>query len=424
MVNRSATDTINGFYYQFLHTINLCLDSFFDRTNTTILCEGKEDIDCIRENNEVLIQVKTSKNKVNIAKPSFKSSMINFYKEYLKNKDTLFVLHTNATPCSEIINGEKTNTLDIWSRCSKKNWSDTDLSSLLLGNLKIILEDYIKDSKIQNLDLSNFDTEFLKRVFIEFDMPDSSLYEPIIKESIQKRYPHSNGNYRNLLFLNLLNLVIKKSIEHDIENRRITYDIFTDTISEAENILENSYKDIVICNEDRSQKLSLNDITIKIDKIINDSSEIRCATDNLTNNHLIEKVEVPEQELKVYSEYPFVIKLNEASIPGELIFDAKNNFYQAEYAMRKADVFSSSQKTSTIDRLKKTIKTLYTYEYVNAKTENLNSIKLLLNMNNKIISEHNNVLACNLGFDFFHKIGLMQHVSNEDGEVTWKLENE
>lgn len=424
MVNRAANYTIYGFYYQFLHTIKICLDTFSERNDNIIICEGKEDIDVVTEGSEILIQVKSSKNKINISKESFKESIINFYIHYLSNNQGAYVFYSNASPCGEVINGTKTNTFDIWERCIKKNWDDPELVSSLISNLKTILTDYLNEKK-SSIDLNNLNDSFLKKINIEFNSPDSSVYEPIIKEVLSKRYPNSSEEYKTLLFLNLLNFIIKKSISPDIADRKINYDSFMNIFSKSEEMLATAYKDVVICNEDKTEKLYLNQLSQEVIKIQETVSGIQEQTSCLTNNHLIPEMDMPEEKEQEYAEYPFVAKLVDASIPPETIFDAKNKFYQTEYALQLSKVFSSEQKIGDINRLKKVVKMLYGYEYANAEEDKLSSRKLLLNVYDKIIREHNNSLSCSsLRFDIFHKLGLMHHVSNEDEKVIWVVNNE
>lgn len=422
MAKRQACDAINGFYYQFLHTIKICLDTFLDKSNAIIFCEGKEDIDCIKENSQILIQVKASKNKINISTESFKKSMLNFYVDYLINKEALYVLHTNAIPCGEVVNNRRVNTFEIWDRCLNKNWEDEELNTNLINNLRIILKDY-SDNLKKEIDWSNLDIDFLKKVFIEFNSTDSSSYESIIKEEISKRYPKSNENYRTLLFLNLLNFIIKKSTMPYLEERKISYESFTELLNKTEDILENAYKDIILCNEDKTQRVYLNEIIATINKTSEIVEEIGRQTSNLTNNNLIAETVVPQEKIEEYSEYPFVIKLQESlSIPPQIISDAKDKFYQTEYAFKVSEVFSSEQKIGELERIKKAIKNLYILEYWDAQEEKKSSSKLLRSVYDKIIREHNNTLSCSkLRFDYFHKIGLMHHISNEDKEVVWKI---
>ncbi len=423
-ISRAATTAINGFYYQFLHAVNLCLELLSDGDATKILCEGIEDIDQIDKDGKTCIQVKTSISKISANSKSFKKSILNFYKEYLQDNKIIFVFHTNAKPSTTVLNGERKDILELWLSQQKKGWEDEEKNEELSVSVKEIIAGYLTQiSSNQNLD--SFNKEFLKHVILEFNCPeDSSVYESVVKERLREKYPKADPSYRDFLFVNLVHLVIKKSIAKDIRDRYIDIQTVNEVVSRTNNSLKSAYPDLAFIDEESQKVFNLEEVILKLNTIQDNTEKILDNTCHLNGDSLMEEVVMPENKKAEYNEYSFVKKLTEAEIPPILIFNAKNYFYQTEYAIQKADIFESDNKAKQLTRLKTAVKRIYTDEYESAKIENIKSAKLLLNVNKQINQSQNNMLASTLGFAYLHNLGLMHHVANEDSEVIWVIKDE
>lgn len=420
MSRRQANSTITGFYYQFLHTVHFCI-SMLEGQDLNLLCEGIDDIDIIERENKTVIQVKTSSAPISIADERFKKTILNFYKEYIKNQRLLFIFHASASPGKDRIGGEQFDTIKDWMTLQENNWEDLDRSNKVLERIKSILEIYLKDRPEEKIDLSKFTIDFAKKVNLEFRKRLTEDYKTQIMTRLKKVYPRASDAYHRCVFQNILLFVITKSTGKEINDRYIDRDSLDGVLQDAQTQFESAIKQVLVENEDSSFKRELLEILFPLEYLTDLTKQSCNNTDALLNKNIIEWINPPQEKILDYDEFIFVKKLLTAKIPEELIRYAKECFYESEYAIEKIGIPHSEEKLQTLKSLSGRIKQIYRLQYTNGKAHSCDSVKLLTSTHDKITDLSNTTLSCGLGFDFFHKIGLLHQLSDEDEEIIWTI---
>ncbi len=420
-MTREASDTIRGFYYQFLYATKLLADMLVNGKPETIICEATEDIDVLEEGGRTCIQVKTASRPMSISSESFKKSILNFYMEYCKNQNLLFVLHTNATPGANILNGVKQNTLSLWLTQQKSGWPDNVKALAIVEITKEVVREYALSKRI-DLDLSRFDLNFVRKVLLEFNTPESAVYESLIKDTLKKNYSSATLEFIEYVFVNLLYLVIKKSIAPTIEQRYITHHNVSVAVTRPLKELKAACSDLIFKDEFNRVNERIDVLVLKLDDLAATLEPVTLMADIVTNHNLLRPQQMPAAVAHSYEEFTFVKKLAEAAIPPSLILTSKEYFYQAEYALRQIATINPQKRKNDLERLDYGILDIFKQEYESALQSRLNSVQLLLNTHKEIKNNHLNMLASQLPFDFFHKTGLLHHLANTKAEIKWVID--
>jgi hypothetical protein len=206
MSNRSATDTITGYFYQFDYSISKLLE--LPNNNDTITIEGIEDIDIKTLNEETAIQCKYyAKSEYNhsvIAKPI--RLMLNHYKEV---KDGL------------------KSSINYYLYGHYKSGHEKLTLPLSVNFLKTHFLTYKKDSVeyLHHEDLGLDDTdlnEFISRLSIDIMAKNYDIQFTDILENLRGIFNCSLFEAENYYYNNSLKVIKELAIQGNVGNRTIS----------------------------------------------------------------------------------------------------------------------------------------------------------------------------------------------------------
>lgn len=423
-MDRTAIAPIQGFYYQFLTTVKYCLDLFeTENKDKKILCEGAEDLDIYDEGGKTYIQVKKIESKLSLNSKEVRKTLLGFFREFMKDKSVSFVFHTNSQIGRETgYDEKKTKLLELWQDQRSLNWKNEEKLLLIVNSVRSSLNKYMKIEGIDDLDLSQLNENFIKRVTLSFNQDSLSSYEPIIKDRLSHLFKGATKTFIDLIFLNLVHLVITKSISKNREERFIDASTIISLHSRIESELSLVAQQLVFVSGDKSVSINLFELDKKIDELSKNSREALDILKKVIGQETISHSKILDSKSREYEEYPFVTKLNDAKMPIKVVLESKDHFYQTEYALTKAEVISSPQKKSELVRLRKSIIDMYNEQYnLAVDDQNTSSVRLLMNIYGEIRRNNNGSLVTIIPFADFHKIGLLHHIANEEIELIWRI---
>lgn len=224
MSNRSATDTIKGYFYQFDYTIAKILNLAND--SDEIIVEGIEDIDIDSSTDETAIQckyyAKTEYNHSVISKPI--RLMLNHFKK-VKNGTTSKI---NYQLYGHYKSGQNKLTLPISVKFLKENF-------LTYTSSKVKHEHHTK------LGLSDADLqEFIDSLTIDINAKEYQLQLTDIISSLSTILNCDTFEAEFYFYNNALNEIRKIAIQDNINNRRISKKDFLEKINKKK-ILSNKW---------------------------------------------------------------------------------------------------------------------------------------------------------------------------------------
>lgn len=215
MSNRSATDTIKGYFYQFDYTIAKILN--LPKDSDKIIVEGIEDIDIESSTEETAIQckyyAKTEYNHSVISKPI--RLMLNHFKDVKNGKASKINYHLYGHYKS----GQDKLKLPISVKFLKDNF-------LSYTSSKVKYEHHNK------LGFSDADLqEFINALTIDVNAKEYQLQLTNIITALSTNFSCDTFEAEYYFYNNALNEIRKIAIEENISNRRISKKDFLDKIN-------------------------------------------------------------------------------------------------------------------------------------------------------------------------------------------------
>jgi hypothetical protein len=206
MSNRSATDTITGYFYQFDYSISKLLE--LPNSSDTITVEGIEDIDIKTLNEETAIQckyyAKSVYNHSVIAKPI--RLMLNHYKEV---KDGLKP-SINYYLYGHYKSGHEKLTLPL-----SVDFLKTHFLTYKKDDIEYL---HYKDLGLNDTDL----IEFISRLSIDIMAKNYEIQFSEILDKLRGIFNCSPFEAENYYYNNSLKVIKELSIQGDVENRTIS----------------------------------------------------------------------------------------------------------------------------------------------------------------------------------------------------------
>ena len=311
--NTDAIPTNRGFYYQYLMTIKLWVENYINDIDNAIFCEREEDIFELSNQNHCASfrQIKCFGTAFSLNSKEIKSSLLNFYKLYLKYKDTYdgtFYFQTN----SDIIKAVGSSLSKWFAKQQSGDYSAHEYVDEVKALLKTLVQDNLNKFIVKNPDLTkvsqarekaksfndNLNSDdfanFLALIRWDFTTkiePEKAISNLLldIKGTISSKLKYDFGIKEEFILAYLLNTVIDRSVTSNF-NERILNNELLETILKSSDLresIENSlHKEVMI--------LMHNDF-----QIINELQAIKIVTENTEQivKDLHDKLTVQETSL-------------------------------------------------------------------------------------------------------------------------------
>ena len=152
--DRQAHDSLRGYRYQILHSV----DAWLDLADTEILyLEGVEDFDKVSNNDTTVAQVKVSQHPITLRSREVNEAINNYWKLRLSNPDRSvnfrFLTRSKIGREQNSPFGKHQRGLRIWHRCSGDETAITKISEFLQNEGKISEEvkDFLKQAEPQEI---------------------------------------------------------------------------------------------------------------------------------------------------------------------------------------------------------------------------------------------------------------------------------
>ena len=181
---RQATDSIEGYRYQILHSVNAWLDL---ADNDILYLEVAEDFDIESDGTFTATQVKHTQDNITLRSQQVIDGINNYWKLRTNNRDrrVKFRLLTKSKIVKEQSNPLGTNKpgLEVWSRCSGDEAAIKKISDFLQTDRKISKEvnDFLKRSSSQEIyeqliEPITWDTNSKPSSFVEQSIREKLVY--------------------------------------------------------------------------------------------------------------------------------------------------------------------------------------------------------------------------------------------------------
>jgi predicted NACHT family NTPase len=307
--NTDAIPTNRGFYYQYLMTVKLWIQNYVSDIDNEIYCEREEDIFEVNiENNYASFrQIKCYGSAFSLNSKEIKSTLLNFYKLYLKYKSIYkgtFYFQTNSdiieTGGSSLSKWYKKQQYGDYSAGEYLDEVKAILKLLVKDNLKKFTDknpDVTKVSKAQtkakefdeNLDSDDF-ANFLSLIRWDFNKvePEKAISSLLldVKELISSRMRHNTGLNEDFILAYLLNTVIDKSVNKNINERLLSNALLKAILQSSdlkETIIKSLHKEVLFLMHNDFQILN------ELEVIKNVTEDTREIVRNLHNKLLIKE---------------------------------------------------------------------------------------------------------------------------------------
>ena len=152
--DRQAHDSLRGYRYQILHSV----DAWLDLADTEILyLEGVEDFDKVSNNDTTVAQVKVSQHPITLRSREVNEAINNYWKLRLSNPDRSvnfrFLTRSKIGREQNSPFGKHQRGLRIWHRCSGDETAITKISEFLQNEGKISdeVKDFLKQAEPQEI---------------------------------------------------------------------------------------------------------------------------------------------------------------------------------------------------------------------------------------------------------------------------------
>lgn len=213
---RQATDSLRGYRYQILHSVNAWLNLADDET---LYLEGIEDFDIVSDGAATLVQVKDTQHNITLRSQEMSDAINHYWKSQTKYPDLTikFRFITRSKIGKEQGNpfGKGQPGLRLWSRCSGDEETITKISEFLRTQEKI--SDEVK-SFLEQADPQEIYERLIKPITWETDSKDASSVERSISDNvllIGKRHsipipPHDTKKVVDSLFTKALTVATQQ----------------------------------------------------------------------------------------------------------------------------------------------------------------------------------------------------------------------
>ena len=188
--DRQANDSLRGYRYQILHSVNAWLDL---SDNEVLYLEGAEDFDIASDDVDTTVQVKVSKHNITLRSQEVTDAINNYWKLRADNPNrrVKFRFLTRSKIGTEQGNpfGTGKPGLQVWSRCSGDESTVTKISEFLQSEGKITddVKDFLKNSSPQQIY-----EKLIEPITWETGSKEASFVEKSISEKLihhGNRYP-------------------------------------------------------------------------------------------------------------------------------------------------------------------------------------------------------------------------------------------
>jgi hypothetical protein len=326
-VNTEAQATNQGFYYQYLVTLDVWLKNYNKKSNVAIYCETEDDIkvENLQNNNVEFTQVKAYSKNFNIKSDEVQKSIVNFFQLYIeyKDKSPSFVFHTNTDYEGDFFNEIKMNSyknkvifeiekvlvkkfeekknkklikldknIDEAENYISKNPNPKSNQQNKYNTLQTQLKNSTREKKNLEDDFNNLKTfvnqkapDFIEKIEWEAEKKDKDTSINKFIKSIEKEIAQIDGFKLDTssAYAHLINKVLYASQALNIEDRRLDSNMIDGLVKEAK--ITDKFKEGLqearllpkfqeICDYHNIQITILKRIESKIDKTVDTSSEI------------------------------------------------------------------------------------------------------------------------------------------------------
>ena len=221
---RQANDSLRGYRYQILHSVNAWLNLADDEI---LRLEGVEDFDIVSNNAATLVQVKDTRRNVTLKSKAAIEAINHYWESRTEHPDLTvkFRFLTRSKIGKEQGNpfGSNQQGLRLWSRCSRDEEIITKISEFLRSQKEI--SDEVR-SFLEQASLQQIYEQLIEPITWETNSPDA--------DSVEKDISDKLGNHGNKLGLlpsdvsEVLNALLNKAfaIATQAENRELTKGLF------------------------------------------------------------------------------------------------------------------------------------------------------------------------------------------------------
>ena len=265
--DRQANDSLRGYRYQILHSVNAWLDLAEDEI---LYLEGAEDLDILSNDAATAVQVKDTQHNVTLRSQEVKDAINNYWELRANNPDSRvkFRLLTRSKIGTEQGNpfGTGKPGLQVWSRCSGDEATVTKISEFLQieGKISDEVKDFLKKSEPQ---------EIYELLIQPITWETNSKPASFVEQSIRKKLVHHGDRY-SIPYSDaekVVNHLLKEAltVATQEQNRELTREHFLKIFA------ENTRVSLPIQNSTAHQPIELKIVLDRIkDALIADSSEI------------------------------------------------------------------------------------------------------------------------------------------------------
>lgn len=221
-MNRQATDTIKGYFYQLDKSIIEILST--SNNNTKILVEGIEDVDIEEAENTIVIQCKNHE-KIEYNHSKIKEPISLMLEHYSNNKDNRIRYHLYAT----FKKGQSKLPNVLGVEFFKKNFLT-------------FKKDNIEIKKYEELNLSENDIiNFINKLDININAPKYETQETKVKALLKSNINDCSDSNLELFFSKSLEIIRQIAIKDNENDRKITKAEFIKKLKVVSEIFDTWY---------------------------------------------------------------------------------------------------------------------------------------------------------------------------------------
>ena len=181
---RQANDSLRGYLYQILHSVNAWLDL---AGNEILYLEGAEDFDRVSDEAATVVQVKDTQHNITLRSPEVNDAINNYWDLRTKNPSLKvkfrFLTRSQIGAEQGAPFGNNQQGLRLWRRCSGDEATITKISEFLQAEAKISKEaaDFLKKAEPQQIyeqliEPITWETGSKKASFVEQSIRQKLLY--------------------------------------------------------------------------------------------------------------------------------------------------------------------------------------------------------------------------------------------------------
>ncbi len=179
---RQATDSLRGYRYQILHSVNAWLNLADDET---LYLEGVEDFDIVSDEAATLVQVKDTQHNITLRSQEVRDAINHYWESQTKYPDLTikfrFITRSKIGKEQGSPFGNNQQGLRLWSRCSEDEKTITKISGFLQTQEKI--SDEVKIF-LKRADTQEIYEQLIEPITWETDGKDASSVERAISDKV------------------------------------------------------------------------------------------------------------------------------------------------------------------------------------------------------------------------------------------------